>query len=103
MIKVTYKNCNGSIELCIKGHALFGEYGKDVICGAVSSIVIGGLNAIKEIDSFDITIEEGFVNVKSKSKVSNNDLIVIETILVQLATIEKKYPKNLKIIREELL
>ncbi|MBO8427193.1 MAG: ribosomal-processing cysteine protease Prp [Firmicutes bacterium] len=102
MIKAKFtKNVNDSIELLIEGHALFGEYGKDVICGAVSSIVIGGLNALNDISNFDVVIKEGFVKVQSKNKISEEDKIVINTILIQLETIEEKFPNYIKVIREE--
>ncbi len=102
MIKAKFtKNVDDSIELLIEGHALFGEYGKDVICGAVSSIVIGGLNALTDISNFDVVIKEGFVKVQSKNKISEEDKIVINTILIQLETIEEKFPNYIKVIREE--
>lgn len=101
MIEIIYKNNNNHIEFSSKGHADFDKIGKDIICSAVSSIIIGGLNAIKEIDSFQIKIEKGDAEVKSLKPVSEHDNIVFETMLIQLKTIEENYPKNLKVIRRE--
>ena len=47
MIKIvlTYKD-NKIDALEIKGHANSAEYGKDLVCAAVSAISVGGLNAL---------------------------------------------------------
>lgn len=81
----------------VSGHANYDKKGKDIVCSAVSAIVIGGLNAIKNIDSFDIKIADNIVKCISISKVSDYDQIVIETIMTQLKTIEKEYDKYLQI------
>ena len=45
----------------------------------------------------------GQVNSKKNTIVSEHDSIVFETILVQLKTIEAKFPKNVKIEIKEYL
>lgn len=106
MITIRFEKQKNQIQLIIKGHAEFDVYGKDLVCGAVSSIVIGGLNNLQEVsDNYDIKIEKGYVEVNSKKNtiVSEHDSIVFETILVQLKTIEAKFPKNVKIEIKEYL
>ena len=46
MIKVEIEN--NKIE--IKGHSNYDDYGKDIVCASVSSIVITTINAIIEFD-----------------------------------------------------
>ena len=46
MIKV-YREQN---KIIIKGHADYDDYGKDIVCASVSSIVITTVNAKLEID-----------------------------------------------------
>ena len=54
MVKVFVKKENSNIkEILFKGHALYSDYGKDIVCAAISSIVITTINKSfrKEINS----------------------------------------------------
>ena len=51
MIKVKVEENNNYIsKVTIKGHANYDELGKDIVCAAVSSIVITTVNAIEKLD-----------------------------------------------------
>jgi len=54
MIKVVIKKDN----IKITGHALYDDYGKDIVCAAVSSTVITTVNAILSIDKDAIKVDE---------------------------------------------
>lgn len=100
MVNVDYSvNKDGSFkEVEIKGHADSSEIvGHDLVCAAVSSITVGALNALNEIDNYDIKIENGHIRLKSRKKFSRHDSVVIETMMVQLATIEDSYGDFIKI------
>lgn len=88
-------NLISSIE--ISGHAGFDEIGYDLVCAGVSSIFIGGLNAIKEIEDFDVKFEKGQGYIKAKKSICEHDSIVLETMVVQLQTIEEKYASFIKV------
>ena len=45
-------------SILITGHALYADYGKDIVCSAVSSIVITTINGIISIDNNAIKYEE---------------------------------------------
>ena len=98
MIKVKRINSSSNqlIGLEISGHANSEEYGKDLICAGVSSIVIGGFNALNKNEIQEIILEEGYAKVilKDNANVSNEVLKVID---IQLQTIEESYPKYIKI------
>jgi uncharacterized protein YsxB (DUF464 family) len=94
MIEIKFNLSNNRIEFSSVGHADFADYGKDVVCAAVSSIIIGALNALKS-EELDIKIKKG--DVKVSGNLNSHDEIVFETMLVQLKTIEDQYPNNLKI------
>ena len=100
MVNVNYViNKDGSFkEVEIKGHADSSEVeGHDLVCAAVSSITVGALNALKEIDNFDIIVENGHIRLKATSKISRHDMVVIETMMIQLATIEDSYGDYIRI------
>lgn len=97
MINVSVKETNGSISsIAIKGHGNM-EYGKDIVCSAVSSCFIGALNALKNEKSFEFKVEEGDGLVKAIDKLDMHDEIVLETLFVQLSTIANSFPDIVKV------
>lgn len=99
MIRVSYKEKNGLFqEVEIAGHAdSSSKEGHDLVCAAVSSISVGALNALEQPDAYDILLEDGHIRLKAKQKISRHDRIVIETMMVQLATIEDSYGEFIRI------
>lgn len=96
MIKVEIEN--NKIE--IKGHANYDDYGKDIVCASVSSIVITTINAINEFDPESIYYED----LKNKiliEKLKDDDITnkLINNMIELLEVLEKSYKKNIKIIR----
>lgn len=90
------------IDLVILGHANSAEYGKDLVCAAVSAVSLGGLNNLENPKAFLIESNEkqGLVHVKAISDVSMHDYIVLETILTQLKSIEAMSSKHIKVIEK---
>ncbi len=97
MIKVIYLNEKDCIYLKVEGHSNSAPKGEDLVCAAVSSITIGGLNALE--NEYEVVMKDGLIEVKGKT--SSKDKIVFETIFIQLKTIEEKYPNYLVIERKE--
>ena len=96
MIKVEIEN--NKIE--IKGHANYDDYGKDIVCASVSSIVITTINAINEFDPESIYYED----LKNKiliEKLKDDDITnkLINNMVELLEELEKSYKDNIKIIR----
>lgn len=101
MIRIEITRINGNINhLSVKGHANSDEYGKDLVCAAVSAVITGGLNSLENPKSFGIIFEEGNVEVSSLSGVSKNDYHTLEVILTQLRTIEEDNKKYVQIIEK---
>lgn len=86
--------------LFVKGHANSNEIGKDLICAGVSSIVIGGLNALEENDVEKVKCDKGNVEVIVKTDNYFNQ-IVLKTIITQLETVHQRYPDYVKISRRK--
>jgi len=85
-----------------KGHALYDDYGKDIVCAGVSSILTTTVNGILRIkenaiifqqkkDQFDLIIQ-------SQDEITS---ILIENMLCLLKELEASYPKNIKMESEE--
>lgn len=100
MIKVNVSNN----LITITGHANFADYGKDIVCASVSSIVITSINAALRIDNNSIDYKEDTdkltISIKSDDK---NVLLVMENMLMMLEELALSYKKNIKIIKEEEL
>ncbi|MCR5348546.1 MAG: ribosomal-processing cysteine protease Prp [Bacilli bacterium] len=87
-VEITYEK-NALTSLKVKGHADSGPYGKDLVCAAVTAILIGGANALEDDASgFEVTLEEGNASFVPTRPISEHDSIVLETVILQLKTIE---------------
>ncbi len=98
MIKINVKEEKGIIkEVTLKGHALYETLGKDIVCAAVSSIVITTVNGILSIDEDIIKVDEkGFViTVLKDDKIVNKLLINMVNLLKELS---EEYPDNIKFL-----
>ena len=98
MIKVKV----GKKNISILGHANYDDYGKDIVCASVSSIVMCSVEAIANFDTDAIDIKQ------SKDEldiiINKDDNItekLVNNMLNCLKELEKKYPKNIKIIDRE--
>ncbi len=104
MIKVTIVNdhkTNQISRINITGHANSKKSGDefDAICAAVSSISFGILNKLaKEKFQGELIVDENLI-VIGNIDLHSNELVntVIDTMLVQLQTIEEIYSKHLKL------
>lgn len=96
MIKVEIEN--NKIE--IKGHANYDDYGKDIVCASVSSIVITTINAIIEFEPESIYYED-LNNRILIEKLKDDDITnkLINNMIELLEELEKSYKDNIKIIR----
>ena len=101
MIKITATRNNGKIvNLTVKGHANSAPHGQDLVCAAVSSILVGGCNALKEPNCFAIKLDEGDASVTEISHANEHDYEVLEVMLVQFKSVEETSPKFLKVIEK---
>ena len=99
MIKIVIKRDVSSqkiISIEVKGHANSAEYGKDLVCAAVSTVMTGGMHALKDKE-YDFKLEEGHIYVKALDIPSDYDSVVLKTMEVQLMTIEESNHKYVQI------
>lgn len=98
MIKVNIKQN----RVIITGHAGYDEYGKDIVCASVSSIVITSVNAALKLENNSLEyIEEKdklTINILSNKE---NIKIIIENMIDLLEELSLTYKENIKIIKEE--
>ena len=89
-------------QISIKGHADYAEHGKDIVCAAVSSIVVTSVNACLSLDENSIKYldREGLVEIEV---LNNNDTTIklINNMINMLIELANNYKKNITIIKED--
>ena len=85
-------------KITILGHALYDDYGKDIVCSACSSIVTTTVNGILLINKDNISY---LVSKKGMSiDVKSDDLVcqkLIQNMINLLKELEVNYPDNISI------
>ena len=99
MIRVKVESDKKHItKISILGHADYDDYGKDIVCSSVSSIVTTTVNGIIEINKEYLNVEE--VKDGMIITIINNDKIcdkLINNMLSLLSELEESYPENIKV------
>ena len=84
-------------KISILGHAMYDEYGKDIVCAACSSIITTSVNGILKLDKEAISYkqtEEGIIiNIKKDDNVTNT---LLNNMVDLLKELEQSYPKNIR-------
>jgi len=101
MVKVIINNKDGIDKIVIKGHANYADYGKDIVCAAVSSISITACNSILALeDTIDCRDNSGLLEIRIIKKTDVNQKILANMISM-LEELKIQYPKNIEIRNEE--
>ncbi len=102
MITITVKEKQKQItNICFKGHALYDDYGKDIVCAGASAILITTVNAIIKYDENAIKYEQKKDFNLTILKWDNIINILINNMLDLLDELKSTYPKNLQIKRRK--
>lgn len=96
-IKVEYDN-NFISKIVITGHANYDDYGKDIVCAAVSASVLTTINGIIALDNsileVDNILDKMTIKVLKNEKISQ---VLLNSMLSNLKSLVVEYPKNIKI------
>ena len=97
MISIKYNKKN----VIISGHAKYADYGNDIVCASVSSIVYTTINGILNINSNAIKFEDkkGIkIEILSDDNITS---ILITNMIDLLMDLAMQYPDNIKISKGE--
>ncbi|AEX86055.1 hypothetical protein XO10_08200 [Marinitoga sp. 1135] len=93
MIKVSFNLKKREIE--IKGHANFDEYGKDIVCSAVSVLTQFIAEIVKSEKVGKYIKKDGYLKINwSKDEMIDK---LANYLYYALISIEESYPDNLKV------
>jgi uncharacterized protein YsxB (DUF464 family) len=108
MINVSiYKNEENLVTgIKLSGHADFSKRGSDVVCAAVSALVINTLNSIEHFTSdqftFDQNEKKGFIEFHVISPLSSNTSLLLNSLVLGLDEVAKEYSeKYIRLIQEK--
>ena len=99
MIQVRIEKENAKYKkIKIIGHAMYDDYGKDIVCSACSSIVTTTVNGILSIDNNSISYmvsKKGMtIDVKSEDRTTQ---LLIKNMIKLLKELSGNYPNNIEV------
>ena len=108
MIRFTvWKSKDQYIGFESSGHAGFAEEGEDIVCAAVSVLVINTVNSIEEFTDDDYEVEQaqdgGFLRVRFPEVPCEKTVLLMDSLLLGLSSIEADYGNEyITLITEEV-
>lgn len=99
MIKVETVKENGKYTgVKILGHAMYDDYGKDIVCSAASSIVTTTVNGILSLKkgSLSYMISKQGMKIKILSD-DETTQVLIKNMISLLKELEKNYKDNIQV------
>ena len=96
-VKVIKENSNYS-KISINGHAMYDDYGKDIVCSAASSITTTTINGILTLneDSLSYQVKEGSLVIENISTDETTQKL-LENMVSLLKELEEQYPTNIEV------
>lgn len=85
-------------KIAILGHAMYDDYGKDIVCSAASSIVTTTVNGVLALDkgSLSYMISKKGISIDIKNEDATTQ-ILIGNMVSLLKELEKNYPANIEV------
>ena len=99
MIKVKIEKENSIYKkISILGHAMYDDYGKDIVCSAASSIATTTINGILTLDEGSLSYQvnkEGLII----ENISSDDITqkLLGNMVNLLKQLEEQYPTNIEV------
>lgn len=95
MIRIQAKKERGHYRsFTIDGHAGYADAGEDILCAAVSALVINTVNSIEQFteDAFTCDVQDGMIRGwEFPEEVSKETELLMDSLMLGLAGIRKEY------------
>lgn len=104
MIKVNFYRSESMITAFdVDGHAMYDEYGKDIVCAFVSSACLMTANTITEVMGIraEAMANDGSMKLQILDS-PNKAQDILNGLLLHLQSLANDYPKNVKVIISEV-
>ena len=92
--------CRREGGFIVTGHANYAEYGKDIVCSAVSALLQTFIASVEEFTEDQLTTEltAGYAAVFYKN-LSESAEILLDSFFLGVSMIANEYPKYVKMTR----
>ena len=103
MIRINVINEGSKLKkITIQGHANYDNYGKDIVCAAVSATYICTVNAILKLNRDSIKVISSD-DLQEIVVVEDDDVTIslLDNMISCLLSLTKQYPKNIDLDKEE--
>lgn len=89
-------------EIKLKGHALYDDYGKDIVCAGVSAILTTSVNGVLKVNKNACHYKQE-KDIFTIYDIQNDSLtqILMQNMIDLLKELANNYPKNIKVESEE--
>ena len=89
------------------GHAGFARKGQDIICSAISILVIGTINSLEELAGEKLTVvtneETGFIRCDIQGSLQEKSSFLLDSMVFSLENLSREYgAKYLQVKYEEV-
>ena len=90
------KNTDGEFRgFKLEGHAGSGEYGKDIVCAAISMLTINTVNSLEkftdDVFTCDANPERGYIEVVSENGFSEEGELLLKSFELGITAVYKQY------------
>ena len=102
MIKVkVIKDSDMIKSVSILGHAMYADFGKDIVCASVSTMAITTVNGINVLDeSIEFEENSGSLIIRVIKETDINQKL-LNNMIDELSELVSQYPKNIEIRNED--
>ena len=100
MVQITIlKNKQGAYTgFTFKGHAGYAESGSDIVCAAVSVLVINTLNSIetftKDVPEVHMDEKKGLIDCRFSNEICKETVLLLDSMILGLQSVEEEYGKK---------
>lgn len=90
------------LSISLTGHAMYDDFGKDIVCSAVSTCLITTVNGIADINPHYLEVKQDkngvLLTIREENQICSKLLFNMLHILEDL---KEQYPKNITMINKE--
>jgi hypothetical protein len=97
MIQITVEKQDGRYRrITSRGHAEYDDSGKDLVCAAVSVLLINAVNSLDQLTEDDYSVEEGgkdggFLSVCFSEPLSEAGTLLLDSLVLGLQSVFENY------------
>ena len=93
-----FKANNVINRITVFGHSGYAERGEDIVCAAISVLVINTINSLDQLASQKIKLvtneEEGLIDCRFDGQINEKSKLLLESMVLGLREIKKQYGKT---------